>query len=366
MIFFKMSKYCLGVLISLLSIVVVSCGRSEFKIGGELGGASEEAVVLEKSGFNGEWIAIDSTRTDASGKFSIKAPAPDYPEIYRLAVGGSYIYVPVDSAVNIKLTANVKDISATFVLTGTESAEKMTKFERNLAKIMEMPADSLDSFKRNVFTQLIYPGKGDIMSYYILTRVINGQPLYNPESGSDAKYYAAVATAYKHYHPDDPRTPMLEKLALSARKNYNAARGIQNVVEAPAVSMIDMEFPNVDGKMIKLSDVVGKGKPTLVIFSMVAQQESPEVNRAIAALYSKYEQRINFYEVCLDPDIASWREAVKNLPWTAVIDYEGLQSRAALQYNVTTLPAFFMYNAAGELTSRVDTFQDLEKELTKF
>lgn len=361
---FKFSLF--AVIVVVVATCVCSCTSNKFKIGGRIADAQKETVTLEKPGFNGEWIAVDSTVTNSEGEFEIRGVAPEYPEIYRIGLNGNYIYVPVDSAVNINVSTSKSEFANQFTMSGTESAKKMEKFETMLAKALTLPTDSMPGFKRKLFTEVIYPGKGDIMSYYILTRMVAGKPLFDPRDATDAKYYAAVATAYKHYRSDDPRTSMLENLALSAHKNQIKASGKQNVVEAPTVSIIDMEFPNVEGERIKLSDVVGKGKPTLVIFSMVAQKESPEVNRAIAEIYKNYSNSYNFYEVCLDPDISEWREAVKNIPWTAVIDYEGLQSRIALQYNVSTLPSFFIYNKGGELVARADDFAALKKELQKY
>lgn len=347
------------------SSLICSCGENEFRVHGEILNAKGKTLILQKPGFNGEWISIDSTTINSKNEFSINAPTPQHPEIYRLQLNGQYIYLPVDSSVNLTLETSVADFGKNFSLSGTESAKKMENFEKALAAVSKLPTDTMPGFKKHIFTEIIFPGKGDIMSYYILTRVIDGKPLFDPKDATDAKYYAAVATAYKHYKPNDPRTPMLEKLALSARKNQKAAKGQQNVVQAPTISMIDLEFPNLNGEKIRLSNIAGKGKPTLVIFSMVAQKESPEINREIARLYEKYKNKYNFYEVCLDPDITAWREAVKNIPWTTVIDYDGLNSRSALQYNVSSLPAFFIYNSAGDLTTRADDFASLQRELSK-
>ncbi len=37
------------------------------------------------------------------------------------------------------------------------------------------------------------------------------------------------------------------------------------------------------------------------------------------------------------------------MPWAVVYDPDGLRGINALQYNVGSVPAFFIYNAAGEL-----------------
>ena len=52
------------------------CGEPSFKIKGEIYGAEDKSLVLEKSDFYGRWVAIDSTRVSSNGNFSISRPAP--------------------------------------------------------------------------------------------------------------------------------------------------------------------------------------------------------------------------------------------------------------------------------------------------
>jgi len=111
---------------------------------------------------------------------------------------------------------------------------------------------------------------------------------------------------------------MLEKIALQARKTKNAAKGHKNVMQAAETAIIDIELPDNRGNLQKLSSYTSNGRPTLVIFSMLTDKDSPEVTRHISQLYSQYKDRYNFYQVCLDADITSWHEASKALPWTLV------------------------------------------------
>lgn len=78
-------------------VLATSCGEPNFKIKGEIYGADNQPVLLEKSDFHGRWVVVDSTRTSSSGNFSISRPAPAAPEIFRLDLNGKFIYLPIDS-----------------------------------------------------------------------------------------------------------------------------------------------------------------------------------------------------------------------------------------------------------------------------
>jgi hypothetical protein len=361
---FKGGKIARLAFFGLIIAGMASCSDPSFKIKGEISGADDKSVILEKADFGGRWIEVDSTRTDADGTFCIVYPAPESPEIYRLNMEGSYIYVPIDSIDVVTVKADISSVGGTYTLSGTPGAEKMTIFENELRGRSLAQCDSI--FKRKIYGEIIRGGKGDIMSYYVLTRVVDNQPLYNPENPADEPYFAAVATAYKQYHPTDPRTTMLESMALQARRHKNQIKGKKNVVEASETSIIDMEFNDANGTPRRLSSYTSNGRPTLLIFSLLSDDKSPEITREISKLYEKYKGKINFYQVCLDNDITAWHEASKALPWMVVLDKEGTSSHTALSYNVRTLPAFYIYNAKGELSARADSFSSLESRLAAF
>jgi hypothetical protein len=340
------------------TLLLAACSDPSFGIMGEITGASDKSIILEKADFSGRWIELDSTRTDKDGSFAISYAAPESPEIYRLKIGDNYIYVPIDSIDVVAVKADYASVATSYTLSGTPGAEKMTMFENELRGNAQRN-DSI--FKRKVYGEIIKDGKGDIMSYYVLTRKVNGKLLYDPENPADEPYISAVATAYKQFRPNDPHSAMLEKIALQARKTKNAAKGHKNVMQAAETAIIDIELPDNKGNAQKLSSYTSNGRPTLVIFSMLTDKDSPEITRRIAQLYNQYKDRYNFYEVCLDTDITSWHEASKSLPWTLVIDKDGASSRTAMTYNVSSLPTFFIYNANGELTTRANGLDELKR-----
>lgn len=346
-----------------MMIGVAACSDSEFEIEGVVEGADDMPILVEKSDFHGQWHAIDSTRTSKGGKFAVKMDAPVAPDIYRLNLDGKYIYVPIDSIETVTVKTSLAGFGSDYELAGTDQAVSMAKFEKELSKATVLSPDSLAAFKRGVFEKYIRDGKGNILSYYVLTKTVNGRSLYNPLDDSDLKYFSAVATAYKTFRPNDPRTPLLEGIALKGMSKRHSEAGMVKVFEGEESKLLEVELPDVDGKLRKLSDVASKGKPTVLIFSVLTHSDSPELNRRLAQIYESYAGGIEFYQVSLDPDQYSWREAARNLPWVNVYDVKKDESEAAALYNVSALPTFFIINSKGELIDRAETIEEFRRKL---
>jgi len=348
---------------AIFSISLSSCGDAQFKVDGEVYGAEGKSLVLEKSDFYGRWVPVDSVRIGGSGRFSIKADAPASPEVYRLSLGDRFIYMPVDSVETLTISTSDADFGSKFTLSGTPQAERMAEFEKELLALNVSDSVSMTNFKRNVYTKYIKDGEGSIVSYYVLTKVYGGKPLYDPEDPEDAKYYAAVATQFDNYRPGDPHGRMVRDVSLRALRARNSAKGKKNVIKANEIRVLDINLPDETGKNMRLSDIVGKGKPVVVIFSMMDDDGSPAFNRELARIYKAKGGTVEFYHVSFDSGQYEWREAASNLPWITVLDPHGTSSTAIVDYNVGSLPAVFIYDASGDLVERPESLSDLERKL---
>lgn len=349
----KLIRIFAAVALALAAVVLADCGEKKFKVEGDIAGADDASVVVEKADASGKWVAIDSTRTSGSGKFSISIAAPAAPEIYRLDFGGSYIYFPVDSVETVSVKSSARAFATDFSLSGSKNAEAMARFDKGVNALPQnADAATLDAFKRQVFNDIIRPMSSSVVSYYVLTKTRDGRPLFDPKNPEDAKYYGAVATAYEQYKPDDPRTAMLKEITLGAMRNAASAKGKKTVLRAQEVKFFDAAFPDAAGNVRKLSDVVGKGRPVLLVFTVMGDQNSPAYNAEIRKIHDA--GRADIYMIGLDPDIYVWRRAVANLPWTNVYATEADAGEILRNYNVTTLPVAFVIDAAGNLTQRAD------------
>lgn len=348
-------------MIAIVMLMMVSCGEAKFKVKGNVEGADKITLSLEKADFNGRWVSIDSVKTDSNGEFSVAAPAPSSPDIYRLALGDRYIYIPVDSVETISVKTDLDNFGRKFTMSGTPQAEQAASFEAELLAADYSDAEAMMKFKKDVYGKYLHDSKGGILSYYILTKTVDGRPLYDPSDPSDARYFAAVATSFDQFRPSDPHTEVLKTISLEALKRRNSSADRKKVMEAEEIHLIDISLTNEEGKKVALSQTVGGGKPTVVVFSVMTHPDSPDFNRQLSEIYKS--GKANIYHVSYDTDIVGWRDAARNLPWTTVLDDAGTNSRTLVKYNVGTLPAFFIYNNAGELVDRAFDIKDLKTKL---
>ena len=325
--------------------LLAGCDNSpKFSVEGTVDGAGSRSMLLERLDGDAGWVAIDSVRIASDGSFSVSSAAPEVPEMYRLALAGKYVYLPVDSVDALVLKTNYKSFDTDFVLSGTPQAEQLTAFEKEAARVGAYNSpDSLDAFRKRVYMKYLHNGKGSILTYYILTRRMGDRYLVeftDPE-------YAAVATAFATYRPDDPHTKALVERARQGQAERRKAAGQRQVIKARESAMIEISLPGVGGGEVSLSSRLGKGKPVVVAFSALTLEGAPALNLELTRLYDS--GRADIYQVCMDADQYAWRQAAKALPWAVVYDPDGLRGINALQYNVGSVPAFFIYNAAGEL-----------------
>ena len=348
----SLSAFC-GVMLLSLS----ACSGDSFKVDGDIEGADGGSIILQKASPAGQWIEIDSTRLSKSGHFSFKPEAPAAPEIYRLEYAGKYLYFPVDSTEHISVSAPATAFDTRFTLSGSANAEDMARFERRL--IAASPSlsnpDSLEAFKRGVYAEYLQDARGSVVSYYILTKTLASGPLFDPVA--DSRYYAAVATSFRQFRPDDPRTSMLEAAAKRARAEAHRLRGDRTVYSAGEISLIDISLPDASGERIPLSKRVGGGKSTILMVAVRSDPATPAINVRLRGLYDS--GAINVYQAGTDADISAWRSATSSLPWTCV--YAGSQADAAnlaASYQITQLPAFFVIDGQGALKARAATVDD--------
>ncbi|MCM1005446.1 MAG: peroxiredoxin family protein [Prevotella sp.] len=346
------------VLIALVGVVAASCNKERsFSVEGKLTGEAPDSVRLERLSEDGSWIEVKAVPADDAGKFNINFAAPDVPDLFRIGVNDKYVYLPVDSTETFTLTAPAADISHGFKLAGSPQAEAMTAFETEFLKIEKYNnPDSTEAFKRRVFNRWLKEAKGNIFSYYVLTRQMG--------NGFFIEYtdpiYRAVATSFQTYKPNDPHTPLLAENARWGVGEDRRRKGKQTQMEATLSGIIDITLPDINGEEVSLSSVAGKGKPTVLVFGALTMPETSAANIELRKLYDT--GLVDIYEVCLDADRFAWKRAALNLPWTAVLDTEGLQGKAAIAYNIfnaKTLPVYFIFNKEGDLIQSATDMKEL-------
>lgn len=358
-----MKKYCLFTLATFM--LLCSCvNNNVFHVKGTIAGAQDTTLRLGYAN-NGFLIIADSTTTDSEGNFEIEVPALGHPEIFSLVLGKEYIFLPIDSIETVTVNADVKKFNSDYTLSGTQLAESMAATDK---KIREAANDTAALKKLKVeISKMILADPSSINAYYFIYKQINGKPLFDISDRTDRGVICAVATAYTTFKPNDPRSKMLENLALNAQRNFRTASAPGDTIYANMANILEIELPDLNGKVCKLSETSSKGKVTVLNFTAYSLENSPGINRKLSEIYNKVKSRgVEIYQVGLDQSLTTWKAAAENLPWITVYDEAGLNSKNVANYNVGALPMCYIIDRKGELQERIINLDDLEKAINKY
>lgn len=353
----KIYLYC-GTALAAASLLT-ACGKKGHGLEGSVSGAKEGSwIVLEQLNNFGDWFPIDSAQISSDGSFFLPYIAPAEPELYRVKYGRAYVYLPVDSTEQLSLKANAAAFATDFTLSGSDQARDLTAFEKEANRIESLAnPDSTDAFRRRVFTNYLQNSKGNILSYYILQRPFAGGYLIEY---TDPLYWA-VAQQYVTYRPNDKRTKALEERTRQGQSEARRAKGRARTAEVREVGMFDISLPDKDGKTRTLSDITGKGKRVILVFTSMRLQATPAINLALRGAYDAGQADI--YEVCLDNDLLTFKNGAQGLPWAVVRDEATSSSRNLTNYNVNTLPRFIIFDSNGDINQAASSVDEALKLL---
>lgn len=118
---------------------------------------------------------------------------------------------------------------------------------------------------------------------------------------------------------------------------------------------VDFEMQTPEGKSVKLSDYVGKGKVVLIDFWASwcgpCRQEMPNIVKA----YQEYKDKnFEIVGVSLDRDGESWKQAIKdlNITWPQMSDLKFWNSLGAQTYAVNSIPHTILVDGEGTIIAR--------------
>jgi thiol-disulfide isomerase/thioredoxin len=357
--------------------------NTDFTVQGVVTGAGDQTLYLDNTGLSGI-TTIDSIKLKQDGKFVFEHKRPKYPDFYCLRLKNKLIHFSIDSTETVTFNADANTFATSYTAEGSENAKAIKEItlaqldaNQEIHKLresygMKMIPDTtyqqsvmklVKSYKE-IAKKYIYGAPMSPAAYFALFQQIDGLWFFDLYDRNDSKAFAAVATSFHTYYPENPRTKQLESLALQSMKVTRGERepsyDIHNVKE---VDFLDINLSDINGKPVKLTDVA-KGKTVLVNFTAYSENWSPQFNIILNGLYQKYKDSgFEIYQISLDNDENFWKNAVYRLPWVCVRDPQSIYSSIAATYNVRQLPALFLLNKKGVMFKRIDSMDSFENDI---
>lgn len=360
-----MRKLTFLTMLAALAVSLASCSKGgKATVKASIYGAEGKTALLELAN-NGSWDIVDSAKVSGNSSLSFDIQRATYPDIYRLTVDGKSVYFPVDSTETVTIDAAFADMDTRSSIAGSADAEMMQKINDGLnAALAASPAAEVlaDKDLKRQLASIVQSDWSSIAAYYLINKTIGNQRLYNPANAFDRNIIAAVANSYLEKKPDDPRTALLENIALSHRRAYTPG----TPVEAQEIMFPELSLKDVNGNVRTLGEVWDGSKAVIVSFTAYTAEESPAYQLALGEVYSKYRDRgLSIYQVSCDSEEYRWRMAAKEIPWTAVYCAPD-DAAQILRYNVQALPTTFVIDGSGEHFDRIGDIADLDATVARY
>lgn len=341
---------------------------------GVIADAADTTVYVEVPVLN-NWHVADSARIGSDGKYSITlAEAPATPSVYRLRLGNSMIYFPVDSIETVTINSSARNFDRHYSIAGNVYARGFVEIDSLVAAAIDAkgPQGALtDPELKKQVSRIINVDTTALVSYYAIGKFIGGKPLYSYADRNDVRIMANAANNYARFRPNDPRAEELKARWLEGRR-YNGqmpqnARQMEATISSrPSVNIVRYDR---NGQQHDFNKVVSRGAPTLLSFTRYDGENSPANTVALTRVYNKYKgSGLQIFQVSYQPDEIAWKRAAANMPWIAVWNSPSDDVDALLAYNADPVrgnPVTFVFNSDGELVARVSDPADLDAAVAK-
>ena len=348
------------VYLSLIVGLFVSCQRtSQFTIEGVISNAEGETLYLEHTALM-KTSVVDSCILTDEGDFLLQASAPQYPDFYRLRIGGSSLILAVDSTETISITATRKGLANTLSIEGSNCTSAIAQLRANAHTASREEL-------REEAQKIIIANPRSLAAYYAVFMKLGKEYIWNIFDPADRRMYQAVATSFNTWMPEYERTKALYAQVtdvMQAERNATNQAVVRQLIDNAENAFLDIALTDDNGITQSLADL--RGKVIVLDFSAIEMEQSKGYIFELRELYNQYHNRgLAIYSVSLDRNKLLWEDGVVNLPWTNV--YAGEQAIEVLtRYNVQSLPTLFLLDRKGNVQGRYTNFEQLEADIRKY
>ena len=371
------------ILIAMAALALTACEEQKpsFTIEGTVKGAKDQTLFLYNNALGGA-VKLDSVKLTEEGTFTLHGEAPQSPELYSLIVGNQMVYFGIDSTETVTINADYATMSSAYEVKGSVSSEKIKQLtlrqhdlqrqimaiQNNLDLSRQQIVDSLqhivDNYKNDITMEFIYENPGSIYAYYALFQTLGGWNVFDRSNPQDVRAFAAVATSWDTFYPESDRAKHLHNTTIKGMNDTRQAAAREMMAAETAgqietVDLLDLSLPDASGHNRTLTEL--KGKVVMLDFHMFNMKESAARILSLRELYNKYHsQGLEIYQVGLDENEHFWKQQTESLPWICVYDPSALSAR---NYNVQSIPEYFLIDRNNALYKRSSQMSDVEQEI---
>ena len=343
-------------------------GNQGYTVTGTIEGATDGDTVFLQTVEGRQLVKLDSA-VITNGTFTFKGTQDTAANRYLTyspagAEGMIMDFFLENGKINIKL--NGKSSSAT----GTAN--------NDIYQAIRTQLNELDSQMENIYTSMTdtaltdqqREAKGKEMS------ALESKMMEVAKAGISQNITNAVGVHLlksNYYYLDVKELdPLMPQIPATYSNDATIIRIKENVEKMKATAVgqkfTDFEMQTPEGKTVKLSDYVGKGKTVLVDFWASwcgpCRREMPN----LVETYAKYKgKNFEIVGVSLDQDGAAWKEAIKKLDmtWPQMSDLKFWQSEGAQLYAVNSIPHTVLIDGSGKIIARGLHGEELQAKIAE-
>ncbi|MEN8155710.1 MAG: TlpA disulfide reductase family protein [Bacteroidota bacterium] len=363
--------------ILLLSLAGTACNRNNVKIQGLVEGGEGATLALERLDVN-RTTPLDSIQVGNDGRFTFSTSL-EQPELFILNDGsGSIINLLLAPGDCVSVTTSKGSFGSGYQVEGSQESERirmlvehldstrllLDSLQRIAASITDEESPKMDSL-RSTYAGAIISQKRFTISYLVehMSSLSSVYALYqkydetNMVMGQEhnLQYFKSVADSLEITHPNSSLTRSLRADIQQREADFIQQEKMNALMELAdeASGILDLTINDRDGKEISLSSF--NGKVVLVVFWASGNQESINALLRMRSTYNKYHPNgFEIYAISLDNSKFQWMNAVdfNEFDWINVSELSYPESRAALLYNVSSIPSTYLINREGDIVAR--------------
>jgi len=365
-------------IILLILLITASCkNENKIIIRGEVENATQDYLQVFMVNLNNT-IFLDSVRINSSGKFKIEMEE-DEPAFYSIGYDDNeFVTVVCEPGDRIRLVFKGKKLQNDYLVEGSEESEKIRMLDRKLGQSVLMLDSLVDEYQEvagktemkeraagieEAYDSIVQQQRKHNIAFILdnLNRLSAVKALYQKinenmyvlYSERDLQYLKLVSDSLGKYYPGTTLTKLL-KQNLEEEMNSMYINRLSQAANEMAVTDLDVSLEDIRGNRVRLSELM-KDNYVLLSFWSAESNECIANNLAMKDMYRLYHNEgFEIYQVNLDTDEERWKSSVRfdELPWISVREDDPAKPMAARMFNVTTVPANYMFDKEGNIIGK--------------